>query len=634
MEYRPEVDGLRALAILPVVLFHAGFEPFSGGFVGVDIFFVISGYLITSIIIRDLKDNKFSFSNFYERRARRLLPALFAVMAVCSFAAIVSMPPVPLSDFGRDLAAVGFFASNIVFWRTSNYFSRPAEENPLMHMWSLAVEEQFYIFFPLLMVVLWQARSVRLVITVIASLFFLSLFISEWGWRNSPIANFFLLPPRAFELLAGSACALLLEKRAVRGSNILSLVGLTLIAISVISFDSSTPFPSLWTLIPVIGSFLVIAFSCPGTVAASILSFRPIVFIGLISYSTYLWHQPLFAFARLWSINEPSFMTMLILSVGAFCLGCLTWKFVENPFRNSRKIGNGAVSINSAAFLRRKQVFLGSELGLVSFVLLGGVLFLSNGLLQLYDPDDQYLLSIDYRQQGAYVERNFNDLRLVPFPENGRANVLVIGDSYAQDFVNVIIEAGLESYANISTYHINPQCSNLYVDGDLSGFINPEYRQTCSRQVGYNSPDLHVRMSEADTIIIVASWREWNVQFIIESFSNISRHTTAQLVLVGPKNFGPVSVEQILLLSPEERAELRLNVPWSHISTNSQMRELGLLFIDLHDIICGDLGTCPTFTENLRLISYDGGHLTREGAMYIGDILLGRSSIFREIFGL
>jgi peptidoglycan/LPS O-acetylase OafA/YrhL len=199
MKYRAEIDGLRALAVLPVILFHAGFEWFSGGFVGVDVFFVISGYLITTIIISEMADGKFSIINFYERRARRILPALFFVMAACLPFAWFWLAPTHLKNFGQSLAAVSTFSSNILFWWESGYFDTAAELKPLLHTWSLAVEEQFYLLFPLLLMITWRL-GVRWILTLLALLFLCSLALAHWGAYNYPTASFYMLPTRGWEL--------------------------------------------------------------------------------------------------------------------------------------------------------------------------------------------------------------------------------------------------------------------------------------------------------------------------------------------------------------------------------------------------------------------------------------------------
>ena len=336
MQYRPEIDGLRALAVIPVVLFHAGIAGFSGGFVGVDIFFVISGYLITSIILSEQQKDNFTLTDFYERRARRILPALMLVVLLSAVAAWYLLLPSELVEFGESLVAVGVFASNILFWTQSNYFAPTAEFIPLLHTWSLAVEEQFYLIFPVFMILTlaWvkTKRLAALGVVAIASLIF-----CEWAWRNAPEANFFLAPSRVWELMAGVFCAFYLQQPREPQKLIKqlgSLAGLLMLVYSIVFFDNSIPFPSVYALIPVIGTVLVILLTDKNTLVGQLLSQPFIVGIGLISYSAYLWHQPLFVFSRLSSLHELSVMVLLGLSVLAFIMAYISWRWVEKPFRN------------------------------------------------------------------------------------------------------------------------------------------------------------------------------------------------------------------------------------------------------------------------------------------------------------
>lgn len=332
MRYRREVDGLRSVAVLPVILFHAGFEVFGGGYVGVDIFFVISGYLITSIILGELAEGRFSLVRFYERRIRRILPALFTVLLVCVPVAWCLMLPLDYKDFAQSVVAVSVYASNFLFWIESGYFDTASELKPLLHTWSLAVEEQYYVFFPLLLMVLWRLGPRRL-FYLIAAIALASLCLSEWMVRSYPSANFFLLPSRAWELLAGSLCAFLQFKRGQWANQVLSLLGLALIVMAVFVYTPDTPFPSLYALAPVGGTALILLFASGDTLVARLLGLPLFVGIGLISYSAYLWHQPLFAFVRIANVFEPSHLVMAALSLVSLGLAWLSWYFVEQPFR-------------------------------------------------------------------------------------------------------------------------------------------------------------------------------------------------------------------------------------------------------------------------------------------------------------
>ena len=369
MVYRKEIDGLRALAVIPVILYHAGYGWISGGYIGVDIFFVISGYLITSIIIKEQDAGTFSLANFYERRIRRILPALFFVLLLTLPFAWLWLLPHELKDFGKSLAAVIVFASNLLFWKESDYFAADAELIPLLHTWSLAVEEQFYVFFPIIMMIFW-ALGKRWLVAIFSIIGLLSLGLTEWGWRHFAEANFFLIPTRAWELMIGSLVAFYLynNKNHLQSTGMInqiaSTIGLLLILYAIFFFNSDTPFPSLYALAPTTGAALIILFASSGTIANTLLSTKPMIGIGLISYSAYLWHQPLFVFARIRSLDEPSAWLFGLLSIASLALAYFSWRFIESPFRNKQRF-------------TRKQIFTTAIL--VSLVFIGiGVYFITS----------------------------------------------------------------------------------------------------------------------------------------------------------------------------------------------------------------------------------------------------------------
>lgn len=444
MQYRREIDGLRAVAVLPVILFHAGFSVFSGGFVGVDVFFVISGYLITSILIAELEQGKFSIARFYERRARRILPALFLVMLSCVPFAYMWMLPSQLTDFSESIVSVVFFASNILFWRESGYFAPAAELKPLLHTWSLAVEEQYYLLFPLLLLLLWRlGRRSLFWIIVISAL--LSLLLAEWGWRNAPTANFYLAPTRFWELLAGSICAFLTVGREQRSSNAMSILGLALIVFSIFGYDESVPFPSIYTLVPVFGTVLVILFAAKGTWVARLLSWRGFVGIGLISYSAYLWHQPLFAFARLHSLSEPSHALMAFLALAALLLAWATWRYVEQPFRKRA----------NPILVTQRSVFVASGVFGATAVVVCAVVIKYDGVIartELRSEIQRDLFERDLASECFDLDLSAISSVQDVFCEQGALHdfnktVVVLGDSHALSFYGVL--AGYAEEAGI-----------------------------------------------------------------------------------------------------------------------------------------------------------------------------------------
>jgi peptidoglycan/LPS O-acetylase OafA/YrhL len=335
VKYRADIDGLRSLAIAPIVLFHAGFSTFSGGFVGVDIFFVISGYLITSIIANEVDEGRFDLWRFYERRIRRIFPALLAMLLASSLAAWWLLFPLDLQAYGESVvASTGFFA-NISFWRQSGYFDTQSDLKPLLHTWSLAVEEQFYLFFPLLLLACHRLRMGRrgLVWALLGASFALSLYgVSHW--RDGA---FYLIPTRAWELLMGAVLALraapTLRSPLLREG--LAGLGLALIGAATFAYDSQTPFPGLAALPPCLGSALIIWTGQSGqpTLVARLLSLRGFVLLGLVSYSLYLWHWPVIVFSHHWSLEAPTLASKSALVLASLACAFASWRWIEGPTR-------------------------------------------------------------------------------------------------------------------------------------------------------------------------------------------------------------------------------------------------------------------------------------------------------------
>ena len=335
--YRPDIDGLRGIAVLCVVLFHAGVGGFSGGFVGVDIFFVISGYLICSIIQREIEERRFSYAKFYARRARRILPALFVVLLACFAAATLVMTGGEMQDFSQSALANIVAVSNIYFWKSANYFSSAAELKPLMMTWSLSVEEQFYLFFPPVLLLIrrykWHTGAALAALTAI------SLLASVWMTSRNPSTAFFLLPSRAWELGVGALLAHYGSRSALAGRPMparrreaLGAGGLLAVVYAITCYDEATVFPGIAAALPVLGAAMLIA-AHGSVINRFILSNKALVFIGLVSYSWYLWHWPMLSFARLAADRPIGLDTALMLVALSFLLAIASWRFVERPFR-------------------------------------------------------------------------------------------------------------------------------------------------------------------------------------------------------------------------------------------------------------------------------------------------------------
>lgn len=337
MQYRKDVDGLRAVAVLPVILYHAGISAFSGGYVGVDIFFVISGYLITGIISAEIAEGTFTVSNFYVRRIKRIFPALYFMIFVSVILSGFLLLPEHFRNFGKSVIATVFFSSNFFFWKQSGYFDEAAETKPLLHTWSLGVEEQFYIIFPLFL--LWLYKNRKNTKLAVAAVFAVSLALSIFLTYRKPEMSFYLLPTRAWELMLGAMLSLgVFGKTENRyAADTISFIGAAMIAASVIFFNTATPFPGYNALLPCVGAALII-YAGEGSILGRVLSFRPLVFIGLLSYALYLWHWVFFSFRNYYKniAGDAFFMDNLFIIAVTFLFAIVSYYFVEHPIRRKK----------------------------------------------------------------------------------------------------------------------------------------------------------------------------------------------------------------------------------------------------------------------------------------------------------
>ncbi|MBB5755156.1 acyltransferase family protein [Prosthecomicrobium pneumaticum] len=618
------MDGLRAVAVIPVVLFHAGFGVFSGGFVGVDVFFVISGYLITGLILEQLEAGRFSIADFYERRARRILPALFLVVFVTAIFAWFILLPDELKGFGKSLIAVSFFVSNLLFgYEADFYFATAAELKPLLHTWSLAVEEQFYLFFPLVMIALWRFDRRRLP-AALGLLAALSLGICLWRTMIDYEIDFFSGPTRAWELLAGALCVFAPRLPPRWWHDLLALLGLGAIVAAVFLFDDHILFPSVYTLVPVLGTVLVLLFAREGRLVARLLSLPPLVAIGLISYSAYLWHQPLIAFYREWSFPYLNTTEQGGLVVATFILGAASWFLVERPFRNR-------------AFLSRRVIFIASAIPTALFAALGGVLVLGDGFAGRFAA-----ISPIFSEMTYYREKHWEDYSLFvnrlgemvyQFPREDTTNILVIGNSYAFD-----IAFALAQYKDLSvayegmTGHL---CNEFILPG-----LNPnnkdyqEWKERCAANdyrfsniplktdVVIVADNLFGRNQYADSAVYKAFLA--NLNAIRETFNG------RVIVIKGrPQwDFGGYQIAvRLKTVSSATNAYLQGLLVRGYDELAS-IADYYRKFYALHHVEFGTLVTpLCTPAEGCRILGddevyyFDGDHLTKAGADLVGPYL-------------
>ncbi|UXZ22597.1 acyltransferase [Pseudomonas sp. YeP6b] len=436
LAYRRDIDGLRAIAVLAVVLFHFGVPGVTGGFVGVDVFFVISGFLITSIIWRERETGRFSFLDFWARRARRILPALIVMMLASLVVGWFLMAPKDYEELGRSIHNQAIFISNLFFMRQDGYFDTASDMKPMLHTWSLSVEEQFYIAFPLLLVLLssrlkqWRGALFVLLLVSFAA--------SVWAVSHEPEKAFFLLPMRAWELLAGAMLAVLpvrTQRVSPRLAQAVSLIGLGLILVAVLGYDADTAFPGASALLPVLGVVgLIWANGQHTTLVGRLLGSRVLVGIGLISYSWYLWHWPVLVFGKYASIFGLAPWELTALFFLSLLLGYGSWRFVEGPFRERRLLAGS------------RSVLVAGVMALVGLGLAGKGLVWSDGFAERLSPQ-----ALQFAQAHTWSPKLMSCLgddkkntHREPChfgPQTSAARALVWGDSHASALIPALSDA-------------------------------------------------------------------------------------------------------------------------------------------------------------------------------------------------
>ena len=626
IKYRPEIDGLRAIAVLAVVIYHAKFilngkELLPGGYLGVDVFFVISGYLITLILLKQIANKTFSFKSFYKRRLRRIAPALLGTMlAVLPFAWYSMFPNAAYEYCASILSSLGM-GSNFLFWREDSYWAAVSDLKPFLHTWSLSIEEQFYIFFPILLIFINKKKILKnnlakfLVFTFIFSLAF-----SQYASIHHVKTNFFLLPSRAWELLAGSLLAYL-EINFGRNissqlkSNVLVGIGLTLVVLPFFLFKKETPHPSILTLIPILGSTLVVWYGSSIGYMTKIISHKVLVYIGLISYSLYLWHFPIFA---LYKINgfEVSNLIMFVLICGSFFISILSYKWIEKPFRNPKIISDKAFYKSIvASFL---IIFCTAAFG-----------YFNKGNWLRFNKKQSILLGASQlrgKTRGSYTDyvvKKFNSERDLKFKKTNKRKILLLGDSYAQDFYNILYEGKFLKDLDIVTHYIDGRCRNVLYREDNNYNLAKTIQQKCKHIIRVGDTRLDGIMSDADLIIMASAWKKYSTNKMPELSDYIETKYGKKVVFVGRKKFGKLGFQEVLKLKNNDYNNILKEVEAEHTRNIQLARRLMFEreYLDLHNIICKSDTVCPITSDLGDLISYDGRHLTKKGAIYTSNLL-------------
>jgi peptidoglycan/LPS O-acetylase OafA/YrhL len=626
LRYRPEVDGLRALAVLPVIFFHAGFDLFSGGFVGVDIFFVISGYLITSIILTEVKAGTFSLLNFYERRARRILPALFLVVAACIPFAWLWLTPSHMREFTASVRYLAAFVSNIYFYKESGYFGPKAELEPLLHTWSLSVEEQYYVLYPLLVLTLWKYAPRALPFAL------LGFAVGSLTYANQEVvqdsyAAFFLLPSRFWELMLGSVLAFLVVQGTlkVKGNQAASLLGLCLILYAVFAFSNDTPTPSVYTLIPTVGAALILLCATAETRVGALLGSKAFVGLGLISYSAYLWHQPIFAFARHRNLADPSPPLMLTLVLLSLALAWLSWAYVEQPFRRRDWIKQMQVfviaSLLSAAFLTFG--ILGETAAGYAFRIPAHEKFERE--LQKADDERSILIKRDI----CHFNNKTTKLGLEKFLKQWNCKgsdssgnlmsipLIVTGDSHSADLVMALKLNGLNplqlggARCSLVPSKMSPDCKLIF------DVLFNQVKDDGS----YQYLALVNRFSED----------ELTVDAITEMLSYWEGFGKKLIFFVGMPNFP--YFKETLTNGEQPVFDHKISELSKRPGIIQLLHDQGVYLVDREKVFCA-INKCGFVSHDGSLLLTDGEHLSRTGALLFGQKLLSDDPLFHKLAGL
>ena len=637
LTYRPEIDGLRAIAVIAVILYHTqltifGHQPFKGGFIGVDIFFVISGYLITSIILKELiTTGFFSFKHFYERRIRRLLPALlFVMLASLPFAWMYLMTSSFVGFSKSILYSLGFSSNFYFHYSGQEYGAVSGFLKPFLHTWSLSVEEQYYILFPIVLLFTFKYFRKYLIHTLIVG-FIISLGLADWGSRNHPSFTFYVLPTRGWELLSGSILAYLEITKGHRSKNknlnsILPSIGFILIGHSILFFDDKMLHPSFYTLSPIIGVFLIIWFSNKNEIITKVLSSKLFVGIGLISYSLYLWHYPIFAFDRINEFSEGDVFNKIIIGFITLALSIISYYFIEKPFRNRKhKFKKILVSI---------LIVISTILAINIYVIFkdGKIGYSYKAVKNLYLNNN--IFNKELRQESWKYVKNSN---FQEFKSKEKIKILFVGDSHSKDLFNVFI-----------------QNTNLFQDYEFLRYGSLSNKNAITFDKNTNEKDLidfsNSKIFKQSEVIIISNYFNEDekidkLDIFIDMFKNkkkIILSSSSNIYIIPKKRFG---LELTLFddflfkknnnkdfidknLNLNERNEInnyyyenrdinKINEINNQLKKIAKKHNIQILYKE--DFQCDlDKKICFGVTEEGIKSHYDYGHFTLEGAIFFG----------------
>lgn len=621
-EYRPDIDGLRAVSVLAVMFFHFNISTLSGGYVGVDVFFVISGFLITKLIVSQVESGTFSFGNFYYRRARRLFPSFFFVCATTFVAATILFDPDNLQRTAEALIHALLGISNFHFWFEAGYFDTAADLKPYLHTWSLAVEEQFYLVWPLAVWLTIVRLGRYALIALLGAASIVSLIASEVWLGSDPQAVFFLMPFRIVEFGLGGACVFIRKMDDVVPSaalHALSLIGAALVAIGIFFFDEQTAFPGVISLVPCAGAAILIA-TGERSVVGRVISFAPIVQIGKMSYTIYLVHWPVFVFYKYLTVSEPDLFVIAGLALLVFMISAVIYALIETPLRYG-KYFTGSMSKPGFGLVCSLLVLIVMIPALGASASQGWPNRFPRDVLPfIASPErerDNRLVTIEARKQ---------------FPVPGKPDALIIGDSHATDALNALVPNFRE--VNFRRAGISVICQPVL---GARPHLTKKRADECQARMQRILNDQRFAVNKIDYIVFSARWRDWAVDLVPQTLRAIQEISDAKIYVMGPTiEFSPEVPELVARYGRLDGAEDYINKFQvdDRYKVNADLARVaeasGVHYIDKIALLCPNR-RCPLAvpgTENTVPMYVDYGHWSFWGARYFGRHLRNEQDVF------
>lgn len=599
MHYRPEIDGLRAIAVLIVLVFHLNSSFLPGGFIGVDIFFVISGFLITSIIKKEVDRGEFSMKKFYVRRMKRLLPLFFSVVVFSLIVGYFLFLPFDYKSLSKDVLAADFFLSNVKYALTTNYFTTDAQV-PLLHFWSLSVEEQFYLFFPIIYILLYKRFSKQIPVVFIL-LFLVSLVLAEYMSSTAKYANYsyLLLPTRAWEMLAGCVLAIISPMPLNKGNNITSILGLILLVLGLVFVNKQSVFPGFITCLPVFGTLLILK-SGGNNYVGRLLGNSMFTYIGLASYSIYMWHYPIIAFFKsMYGIEDVNIVQFIILFAVILCVGFLSKHYIEDFFRFNK--------LNNYAKVARYYFVIPITLTSCFSVFV----FVSNGIPFRYEVQEEMIVPFTrlcpfYHQFGCYLTENETS-----------EQVMLLGDSHAEHFTDFFSKWLDKDKSSLS----------LYAAGGCAFYTNHLTDVKCEELKKQVNEDI----AKFSTIIVASRFdnfytNEESLKEFSTYIEELAEKEKKVVVMMQVPQFKDKKFVKSLLFNKRYDIALDSNlysINESYALANARIRKelsdvKGVYLLDLNPLLTVN-NEINVMDEHDKLLYYDDNHLSAYASSYMLD---------------